>query len=708
MVLNSLSKCLFIIQIYSFGLYKFVTSNVDTPIYAFSFLITVQAYAQIPTGYYNSASGLTGEQLKNALNDIIDDHTEFPYSSSGTDVWDILKVADRDPNNASNVIGLYSGFSMNAAAEYDGAAGWNREHVWAKSRGDFGTSKGAGTDLHHLRATDVSTNSARNNRNFDSAPTQYVDVSGNYNGTTDSYTSSVDWIWEPRDEVKGDVARMILYMTVRYEGENGEVDLELTDNLLTNTDQSPIHGKASVLIQWHLDDPVSSEEIARNNVVHSYQSNRNPFIDHPEYVCEVYSSYCTGGSGSGGGSDLFISEYIEGSSNNKGLEIANTTGSSVDLSDYSLTKQTNGSGNWSANYNLSGTLSDGDVFVIVNSSANSAMRAVADIQAGVGVVTFNGNDPIGLFKNGTLIDIVGTFNSGSSYFAQNTTLVRKETVSGPNDTYATTEWDSYASNTSTDLGSHTSTGGSSNSSEIYMSEYIEGSSYNKGLELMNSTGSSVNLSDYSLKKQTNGAGSWTSEYSLSGTLNDNGIYVIVHSSSAIAMKNVADVQTSASVMSFNGNDPIGLFKNGVLIDVIGTFNGGSSNFAKDVTLVRNTATVEPNTTYSTSEWDSYSSNTFTYLGSSSSPRLKAPVDELEEETNSLSMYPNPVRNQLNITQSEYPIQNVKIINGNGQVVLERDSYENSLQLDVSNLSRGVYFVWIYSNNEYATEKLIVQ
>lgn len=673
---------------------------------AFLFLISIQAFSQIPTGYYNSASGLTGEPLKDALNDIIDGHTEYPYSSSGTDVWDILKVADQDPNNTNNVIGLYSGFSMNAAAEYANGSGWNREHVWAKSRGNFGTSKGAGTDVHHLRAADISTNSARNNRNFDEATTQYVDGSGNYSGTTDSYTSSVDWIWEPRDEVKGDVARMIFYMTVRYEGENGEVDLELTDNLLSNTDQSAFHGKASVLVQWHLDDPVSSEEISRNDVVYSYQNNRNPFIDHPEYVCEIYGSYCSGGSGgSGNGSDLFISEYIEGSSNNKGLEIANTTGSSVNLSDYSLKKQTNGSGNWGSNYDLSGTLSDGDVFVIVNSSANSAMKSVADVQAGVGVVTFNGNDPIGLFKNGVLIDVVGTFNGGSSNFAQNTTLVRKESVSGPNDSYTTSEWDTYASNTSTYLGFHTSTGGSSNSSEIFLSEYIEGSSYNKGLELTNLTGSSVDLSDYSLKKQTNGSGSWTSEYSLTGTLNDNGVYVIVHSSAATAMKNVADVQTSSSVMSFNGNDPIGLFKNGTLIDVVGTFNGGSSNFAKDVTLVRNSSTTEPNTTYTVSEWDSYSSNTFTYLGNSPSSRFKAPSNK---EENAVSIYPNPVHDYVTISRSGSKIKNIRIINISGQIVFDQMVNDSSMQLDVSGLTPGVYFVWIHSNNEYSTEKLIVK
>lgn len=676
--------------------------------YALSFLIVFQASAQIPSGYYDSADGLTGTSLKSALNDIIDGHTEYPYSSSGTDVWDILKVADRDPNDSTHVIGLYSGFSMDAAAEYDGGAGWNREHVWAKSRGNFGTSKGAGTDLHHLRAADVSTNSARNNRNFDEAPTQYVDGSGNYSGTTDSYTSSVDWIWEPRDEVKGDVARMIFYMVVRYEGENGEVDLELTDSLLSNTDQSPIHGKASVLIQWHEDDPVSSEEIARNDVIYGYQNNRNPFIDHPEYVCKVFESYCdssSSGSGSSGSGDLFISEYIEGSSYNKGLEIYNSTGSSVDLSDYSLKKQTNGAGSWSSEYTLSGSLANNDVFVIVHSSAATAMKNEADVQTSSSIMSFNGNDPVGLFKNGVLIDVVGTFDGGSSNFAKDVTIVRKDSINSGNTTYTNAEWDSYSSNTFSYLGAHTSSGGSSSgSSEIFISEYIEGSSYNKGLEINNSTGSSVDLSDYSLKKQTNGSGSWGSEYTLSGTLIDNDVFVIVHSSAATAMKNVADVQTSSGIMSFNGNDPIGLFKNGVLIDAVGTFNGGSSNFAKDVTLVRNT--TEPNSSYTVSEWDSYASNTFSYLGNTSS-RLKASITE-ESEMNDLAIYPNPANNFFTISNTNNSVQLVQVFNSTGQLLIEQNLTDNKNQVDVSNLAKGIYFVRLISNTKSTSETLYVE
>jgi endonuclease I len=121
----------------------------------------------VPEGYYTRAENLKGTALKEALNEIIKGHVEYPYTSSSTDTWDILKETDRDTANPENVILIYSGWSVNAAQEYNNARGWSREHVWAKSHGDFGTSKGAGTDVHHLRPCDISVNSARGNDDFD-------------------------------------------------------------------------------------------------------------------------------------------------------------------------------------------------------------------------------------------------------------------------------------------------------------------------------------------------------------------------------------------------------------------------------------------------------------------------------------------------------------------------------------------------------------
>jgi len=251
------------------------------------------AFSQIPSGYYNSASGLSGNNLKTALHNIIKNHTVYPYSSSGTDVWDILKESDRDPNNSNKVILLYTGWSRSADLEYNGGSGWSREHCWPKSHGFPEEEQPAYTDCHHLRPADVSVNSARNSRWYGECNEQYYDNGGTV--PTDSWTSSDNWVWKPRDEAKGDCARMIFYMATRYEGGYNstagvtEPDLEIVDFLPSNNNSSlPQMAKLSDLLAWSIQDPVDDFERNRNNVVYSYQGNRNPFIDHPEWVASIW------------------------------------------------------------------------------------------------------------------------------------------------------------------------------------------------------------------------------------------------------------------------------------------------------------------------------------------------------------------------------------------------------------------------------------
>ncbi|MGG1368464.1 endonuclease [Priestia megaterium] len=226
--------------------------------------------------YYRTAAEKTGNSLKTELHNIIDHHTELSYSA----VWEALKKTDEDPANANNVILLYTGRSQAKSTNGGGVDDWNREHVWAKSHGDFGTAMGPGTDLHHLRPTDVSVNSTRGNLDFDNGGTEHSEALGNY-FDSDS--------WEPRDEVKGDVARMLFYMAVRYEGDvSDEPDLELNNTV--NNGTAPYHGKLSVLLQWNAQDPVDDRERRRNDIIYSdYQHNRNPFIDHPEWVNEIWN-----------------------------------------------------------------------------------------------------------------------------------------------------------------------------------------------------------------------------------------------------------------------------------------------------------------------------------------------------------------------------------------------------------------------------------
>ncbi len=252
--------------------------------------VALTTLAQIPTDYYSSSDGLSGDNLKVALHNIIKDHKEFSYSSSSTDTWDILKQTDKDTINPDNVILIYSGWGINAAQEFNNEKGWNREHVWAKSHGGFSTSPGPGTDVHHLRPSDISVNAARGNKDFDNGGNIYVDA----DGTTECRTDNDSW--EARSAVKGDVARMLFYMAVRYEGENGEPDLELVDQVNTanlTTSGKGYHGKLSTLLEWHKADPVDSFEINRNNVIYSFQGNRNPFIDHPEFVDKIWGTKTT-------------------------------------------------------------------------------------------------------------------------------------------------------------------------------------------------------------------------------------------------------------------------------------------------------------------------------------------------------------------------------------------------------------------------------
>ncbi|MFI6872958.1 endonuclease I family protein [Streptomyces sp. NPDC050400] len=224
--------------------------------------------------YYKNAIGKTGPSLKSALHTIISSQSKISYSA----VWDALKVTDQDPNNSNNVILLYSGVSRAKSLNGGDVGDWNREHTWAKSHGDFGEVTGPGTDLHHLRPADVQVNSIRGNKDFDNGGSA---VSNGGGSLTDSDS------FEPRDADKGDVARMILYMAVRYDGGDGFADLEPNESV--NNGSNPYMGKLAVLKQWSDEDPPSAFEEKRNQVIYdSYQHNRNPFIDHPEWVDAIW------------------------------------------------------------------------------------------------------------------------------------------------------------------------------------------------------------------------------------------------------------------------------------------------------------------------------------------------------------------------------------------------------------------------------------
>lgn len=209
--------------------------------------------------------------LKAALHVSIREHRVFSYRQ----LWEALAYTDEDPDRPGYVVLLYTGWSRHADDHGNGQSQWNREHVWAKSRGDFGTRPGPGTDLHLVRPTDVSMNGARSNLAFDDGGELFVDGDGPTLCRRDRDS------WEPRDEVKGDVARMLFYTAVRYET---DPDLELTESVFGRNDKQPVHGVRSTLLRWHRLDPPDDAERRRNDRIEELQGNRNPFIDRPELV----------------------------------------------------------------------------------------------------------------------------------------------------------------------------------------------------------------------------------------------------------------------------------------------------------------------------------------------------------------------------------------------------------------------------------------
>ena len=240
-----------------------------------------------PNNYYESCTGLIGDELRLELHNIIKNHTSFSYTTTKT----ILRDADEDPNNANNIILVYSGNSID---KYDFANTvgsevndfWNREHVWPKSHGDFDAGDPFEvplfTDAHNLKPVDYSMNNTRGDKDFDNGG----DIV--FNGSIATTCQSTSSTFEPRDEVKGDIARIILYMDVRYEGGDNEPNLVTIDDLTTYP--NPQIGVLSTLLEWHEMDPPDAFEKRRNDVIFEWQGNRNPFIDYPEFVDYIYNS----------------------------------------------------------------------------------------------------------------------------------------------------------------------------------------------------------------------------------------------------------------------------------------------------------------------------------------------------------------------------------------------------------------------------------
>ncbi len=243
-------------------------------------------YAQIPT--YYSGVDFTQDALSVEIqlrNLITATHNPIPYTSDiEIDTWDVLMVSDLDLDSSDNILLIYGYDDVDNESNNDrlrdknlschgsGCSGlWNREHIFAKSYAEPNMQTdepGIGTDVHNLRACDSQKNSSRSNRTFTYGSSNVSFNTGNYE-------------FYPGEEWKGDVARAIMYMTLRYENEVDANQASLSSN-------SYHPDMPDIFLTWNIEDPVSEFEIQRNNVIEMYQGNRNPFIDNPYLATMIW------------------------------------------------------------------------------------------------------------------------------------------------------------------------------------------------------------------------------------------------------------------------------------------------------------------------------------------------------------------------------------------------------------------------------------
>ena len=690
--------------------------------------------------YYDDVNlNLTGISLKEALaTKIITTHTNNLSYTPG--IWNAVMVTDMNPIDNSEVLLIY-GFengsdsnstndrerNINDNCTSNSCVGlWNREHVYPTSLAtpdldQDGTNGPPYADAHNLRPCDSQRNSSRGNKKF-------IAGSGNSGATGTG--------WYPGDEWKGDVARIIMYMYLRYD------ERTLPSNVGFGSNSDTPDDMIDLFLQWNADDPVSTIEKQRNpyheNTSNSdAQGNRNPFIDNPRLATRIW-----GGPEAEDIWGIYSNTDTEAPSVPSGLTVTNTTTYSIDLSWTASTDNIGVSsydvyvdGNLEAstsnvNYTITGLSSN--ITYDLTVSARDIADNVSPQSAPLTVVTQEDTEAPSVPMNIVISDetdvsfkitwdpstdntevihyniyidnIFHDMINISSYTiyeltASTTYSVTLEAVDGLNNTSAQ----------SVPVNATTTDGNSNTTMELLISEYVEGSSNNKAIEIANLITSPVELDGYNLRRDSNGGGEWSERFDLTGTINVGDVIVIINANAnSQILLDQADIvvvnnqsTNYGEPLNFNGNDPIGLFKDDVLIDIVGEFGGGSSNFAKDKTLRRKSTVVEPNINFDlNNEWEIFPMDTFDDIGGT---HLTLSIEE--NQWKQLSVYPNPTSDGfLNIKFSQDV--KVEVFSIFGKKLIHTNINQSDSILDISTLSKGVYVIKVSHKGLSISTKII--
>ena len=604
-----------------------------------------------------------------------------------------LYNVDEDITNNANVVLMYTGESRDKREYLSGNNSYNpqtfnTEHVYPQSL-IVNNAKG---DLHHLRTCDISVNSNRGNNPF-------AEGSGSYSNLGNS--------WYPGDEWKGDTARMVMYLNLRY-------DESFTDV-----------GTLNLFLKWNAEDPVSDFEKQRNEIIFSAQGNRNPFIDNPFIATIIWGDTAaenTWGAADNEAPTVPTNVTLMGITTSS-INISWTTSQDNEaVSKYEI--YANGELNGeTANitYTASG-LSSNTTYAITVLAKDIANNKSAQSTAVNGTTLADNTAPT-VPTNVTISNQAGTsFKVNWTASTDNSTTIEYDVFVDGNlngtttninydvtdlTTSATYSVSVLAKDATNNMSAQsapvnaTTTDGSSDVSELFFSEYVEGSGLNKALEIINLTGNTIGLSAYTIKRQSNG--DWETPLQLVGSINVNNVYVIINGSTTLTkLQQEKDLEVAnVTPMTFNGDDRVGLFKNDVLIDIIGDLNG-TNTFAENITLRRSIDVKGPSTDYSEQrEWFSFDTNDVSDIGNFNGTLSTNNNTILE----TYKIYPNPTNGNtlyFNITKDS----TVKLYNVLGKLIKIAKVNTQNKSLDISTLSKGIYILKIKSGNQFSTKKII--
>ena len=555
--------------------------------------LTSWLFASVPAGYYYPARNKMKAGLKTALHSTGSPLQVYRYGSGEGATWQGFFFTDQ--NSDGSVFDRYSAIKRYFDG-YSSISDMHIEHSLPKSWWG-GADNMAYRDLFHLYPSDGRTNSYKNNYPLgivEEATANYANgVSKIGKNTFGSFYTGL--AFEPADEFKGDFARSYLYISTIYEH---FAPLWVSPMMQQNTYPVWTPWAIDLLMQWHESDPVSELELQRQEAVYAIQGNRNPFIDYPDLASYIWGpdTLSTFPFPEETGSFLFLPRrgyvldfdlILQGDTLGRSLDVQglNLSGTiAIRLKNehpaFSLNQQS-----LTADEVLDGT----DVRIVFRPQASGTFRDTLLIEGGGLTESF-------------LVPLEGK--------ASRQLMALEPEVLTP--VGATLHWIADPKAETYEIKVYK---GATRAGNLLISSYVEGSSYNKAIEIYNGTGATIQLSDYMVAKQSNGTGDYESVYRLSGNLADGQSVVVVHQLCTNEDLKAKATFFTDSVMNFNGNDALALLHNNLRVDAVGYFDAGADQmWGENKTLYRSAAVTHPSQEYREADWQSLETDDFSPLG----------------------------------------------------------------------------------------------